>query len=122
MKICANLWLGFKTTNSTNHTNIFLRRFLCHKPPQIPTNHLLVESRGICVSGSHGSHRSHRICTPNVKSHRGLRLLLEAYSIRFSHLFYPFKPNIHRFLKRQQVNKSTGQRAIGYGGLKNNWC
>ena len=49
------------------------------------------------VSASHGSHRSHRIFTPNVKSHRGLRLLLEAYSIRFTHLFYPFKPNLHRF-------------------------
>ena len=40
----------FKENAATSHTNIFLRRFLCHKPPQIPTNNLLVESRGICVN------------------------------------------------------------------------
>ena len=94
--IRKNLWFGFKTTNFTIHT-IFLQRFFSHKLTQIPTNNHLVESRGICVSASHGSHRSRRICTSNVKSHRGLRLHLEAYLIRFSHLFYPFKPNLHRF-------------------------
>ena len=116
--ICKNLWFGL-AKNFTNHT-IFLHRFFSHKLTQIPTNNHLVESRGICVSGSHGSHGSHRICTPNVKSHRGLRQLLEAYLIRFSHLFYPFKPDLHRFKKSQKVYESTGQRAIGYGGLKNN--
>ena len=40
----------FKENDSTNHTNIFLRRFLCHKFTQIPTNNLRVESRGICVN------------------------------------------------------------------------
>ena len=33
-----------------------------------------------------------------------------------SHLFYPLKPYLHRFLKSQQVNESTGQRVIGYRG------
>ena len=107
---------GFKTTKFTIHT-IFLQRFFCHELTQIPTNNLLVESHRICVSASHGSHRSRMICTPNVKSHRGLRQLLEAYLIRFLHLFNPFKPDLKPILK-----KATGQREIGYGGLKNNWC
>ena len=92
--IRKNLWFGL-AKNFTNHT-IFLQRFFCHKFTQISTKNLLVESRGICVSASHGS-LSRRICMPNVKSHRGLRLHLEAYPIRFSHLFYPFKPDLHRF-------------------------
>ena len=34
----------------------------------------------------------------------------------FLHLFYPLKPDFHRFKKSQQVNESTGQRVIGYRG------
>ena len=34
--------------------------------------------------GSHRSHRSHRICTPGVKSHRGFTLLLNSEHSEYS--------------------------------------
>ena len=110
--IRENLWLALKPQIS-QITQFFYKDFSAtnsHKFPQTILLLNLAESAWVPHTGP-----TRRICTPNVKSHRGLRQFLEAYSIRFSHLFYPFKPNLHPILK-----KATGQRAIGYGGLKNN--
>ena len=69
--IRKNLWFGFKTTNFTIHT-IFLQRFFSHKFTQIPTNNLIVESRGIRVSLQKTTNRRASVRFPTIKRKSGI--------------------------------------------------
>ena len=62
---------GFKTTKFIIHT-IFLQRFFCHELTQIPTNNLIVESRGIRVSPQKTTNRRASVRFPTIKRKSGI--------------------------------------------------